>query len=267
MAAPAAHSYRLGKRFWSEAPLLLTATIHAASGLVDSTVNDSEQRERDYLAAFRFYLRQPGVQHLVFVENSGADLSKFRALTESAGKNVELLSFDGNSFPSSYGKGYGEALLLDRALRESTLLAQAPAFIKTTGRLIVRNLQPLLESIDPDSAGHFDVRDHAIYARLGLRGTAHHADTRFFVVSQSLFSAHFRKRHESHRAGRFSLEANYLDALREAQRQGWRVRDRFTIEPIYAGTAGHGKNYDAPSEQIKRAVRQWSRRWFPGFKI
>lgn len=267
MLAAQPQNCRLGERFWTEAPLLLTATIHVASGLVDSTLNNPEQRERDYLAAFRFYLQHPCVHRLVFVENSGADLAKFRALGAAADKKVEVLSHPGNSFPSSFGKGYGEALLIHRALCESELLAEAPAFIKATGRLIVRNLQPLLASIDPVSAGHFDVRDHDLYARLGLPGTAHHADTRFFVVSQPLFSAHFRHRHEAHDAGRYSLEASYLEALREAQRDGWLVRDRFAIEPSYAGTAGHGKNYDAMPERIKRAVRQWSRRWMPDLKI
>jgi hypothetical protein len=63
------------------------------------------------------------------------------------------------------------------------------------------------------------------------------------------------------------LEANYLSAIRRAQTDGWTIRDRFSVEPIYGGTAGHGKNYDALPEQGKRAVRNFARRWFPTLKI
>lgn len=258
-------SCTLGERFWLTSPLLLTATIHVAQGLSDSPIANAQARERDYFDCLRFYLAQPTIERVVFVENSGADLERFRTLGSAA--RLELVSLDNNSFPSEFGKGYGEAQLIDEALRRSRMLAQAPAFMKATGRILLRNISSLVQRIDPTSSGHFDVRDHDLYERLRLRASAHHADTRFFVVSQALFSAHFRHLHLAHGSGTFSIEANYLKAIRRAQSDGWSVRDRFAIEPVYGGTAGHGKNYDALPERTKRFVRGSLRRVWPSLKI
>lgn len=260
-------SHHLGAGFWNQAPLLLTATIHVASGLVDSPIADPARRERDYLDGLRFYLAQHDVSKVVFVENSGANLERFRELGISRGRQLEVVSLDQNAFPAAFGKGYGEAQLIDRVLDESELLGTAPAFIKATGRLVVRNFTELVSSTDPDCSGHFDVRDHAIYDMLRIRASGHHADTRFFVVHKALFDAHFRRLHETHTGGTFSLEANYLGAIRRATHDGWRLRDRFFVEPIYVGTAGHGKNYDGVRERAKRRVRNLTRRWLPELKI
>lgn len=259
--------YRLGAGFWNHAPLLLTATIRVADGLADSPMADPLERERDYLDCLRFYLAQKRVSRVVFVENSGADLRHFRNLTVPRGAQLELVSLDQNTFPREFGKGYGEAQLMDSALTQSELLRAAPVFVKATGRLMVRNITDLLGAIDTECSGHFDVRDHEIYTRLGLGASGHHADTRFFVVHRALFDAHFRGLHHTHTTGTFSIEANYLRAIRSAESAGWCVRDRFLIEPVYGGTAGHGKNYDAFSERSKRALRVVTRRWLPALKI
>lgn len=258
---------QLGPRFWEHSPLVLTATIHVASGLADSPIADPVQRTHDYLRCLRFYLDQPCVSRLVFAENSGADLTPFRDLAASASKPVEILALDHNSFPVEFGKGYGEALLIDCILATSKQLEAAPAFMKATGRLLVRNINALTRTTDTSASAHFDVRDHDWHKRLGLSGTAHHADTRFFVIHRALFDAHFRDLHTRHTRGTFSIEASYLTALRDAQRAGWLIRDRFSVEPVYGGVAGHGKNYDSLRERGKRAIRSAARRWLPSLKI
>lgn len=247
--------------------MLLTATIHVAAGLTDSPISDPSRREREYLDCLRFYLAQERVRRVVFVENSGADVTVFRRVPTPRNVHLEVVSLDQNVFPSEFGKGYGEARLIDTVLSRSELLSQAQAFVKVTGRLTLRNVSPLLASLDVTASGHFDVRDHEIYSWLGLPGSGHHADTRFFAVRRELFDAHFRSLHTAHTNGVFSLEANYLGAIRRAQRAGWKVRDRFTIEPVYGGTAGHGKDYDALPERAKRAVRSLARRCLPNLKI
>lgn len=257
----------LGQRFWEYSPLVLTATIHVASGLPDSPVADPTRRANDYLRCLQFYLDQPSVSRIVFAENSGADLTRFHELAASATKVVEVLGLDHNSFPVEFGKGYGEAVLLDQLLATSQQLETAPAFMKATGRLLVRNIDALIETTDARASAHFDVRDHDWHKRLGLTGTAHHADTRFFVVHRALFDVHFRHLHQRHTHGNFSLEASYLTALHDAQRAGWLIRDRFNIEPIYGGVAGHGKDYDSLRERGKRTLRRAARRWLPSLKI
>lgn len=258
---------QLGTRFWEHSPLVLTATIHVASGLPDSPVADPVRRASDYLRCLQFYLDQPSVSRIVFAENSGADLTHFHALAASATKPVEVLGLDHNTFPVEFGKGYGEAALMDHVLGTSKQLDAAPSFMKATGRLLVRNIDALVQTIDARASAHFDVRDHDWHRRLGLNGTAHHTDTRFFVVHRALFDAHFRHLHSRHTSGTFSIEASYLTALRDAQRAGWLIRDRFYVEPIYGGVAGHGKDYDSLRERSKRAVRRVARRWLPSLKI
>src|SRR5262245_33289167 len=74
--------------------LLLTATIHVGSTALTARV-DPRQRLADYAAALGFWLRVAGIDHIVFCENSGADLAPLqRAAAEVApARRVEWLGF------------------------------------------------------------------------------------------------------------------------------------------------------------------------------
>ena len=54
------------------------------------------------------------------------------------------LAFEAPAFDSRHGKGYGELLIVDRAVQS---LAENAVVIKVTGRLIVDNFSELLPGI------------------------------------------------------------------------------------------------------------------------
>src|SRR4051812_36686201 len=107
--------------------LLLTATITPPPGATYLARTDPGARLRDYLWAFDFYVNLPNkvIGRIVFVENSGGDLSELRRLAEQhPEKEIEFISFFGLDYPPEYGRGYGEFKLIDHAFDHSELLAR-----------------------------------------------------------------------------------------------------------------------------------------------
>jgi hypothetical protein len=94
-------------------------------------------------------LDDPHVRNIVLVENSGYPLDSLRALVarHPAGKDVEFLSFDGQDFPRSRGKGYGETLALRHVLEHSVQLRRTQRFLKVNGRYYVSNVARVLAAM------------------------------------------------------------------------------------------------------------------------
>lgn len=93
--------------------LVMTASINpnGMQGLSPESLNNREEQYRDTL---RFYTQQPSIARILFVENSAWDLSRLKQEVDCP--RVMWLSLDENNFPREWGKGYGEFLLLDRAV-------------------------------------------------------------------------------------------------------------------------------------------------------
>ncbi len=124
--------------------LLLTATIFPPNNVPDLVVLDPELRTFQYIQALKFYSARLGkvYQRIVFAENSGASLEP---ISRVFGRNrlIELLSVEPISYPSNYGKGYGEMKLVDDAMQSSEILSQLPpsaVIWKLTGRYRVLNI-------------------------------------------------------------------------------------------------------------------------------
>jgi hypothetical protein len=250
---------------------MLAASIQPHAGLPDAALQaDARSREQDYIACFKFYLRSfPQLRKVVFADNSGWSLDNVRdAVSRDAapGTALEFVSFQANDFPGVYAKGYGEALLIDRALGQSTLLATTPYFAKMTGRHCLRNLTDIVEKTTPGFDLLCDLRDHGIYEMIGSSRCGRHFDTRFFVASRALYDRHFRKAYESHRSGGYSIEGEFYRITKRIEHSE-RVVCRFPVEPIYSGLSGHGKSYDSLPERSKRLVRSLTRRAMPGLRI
>src|SRR5437870_2397430 len=120
--------------------LLLTATVQPAD-VIFCERRDVSTRLQDYLEGFRFWLGERLMQRIVFVENSGVDLTPFRNLAERHGghKDVELLSYREAPFDPGLGKSHGEARIIAHALRESRLLRGDWFILKGTGRYCPTN--------------------------------------------------------------------------------------------------------------------------------
>ena len=248
--------------------LLLTATVQVNRGVAGVTAPAAEAREADYLENLRYQLHHhPRIRRLVFAENSGWPLDRFaRAIEDNPlSKEVELLQLDCNDFPGHLGKGYGEALLIDRALAASRLAAAASHVAKLTGRQRILNLTALLASAPAGVRFLCDLRDHGFYERFGLPAAGRYCDTRFFLFDRSFFDAHLRRLYRAAESGEVehNLEAAYYDAVKALEREPG-VLPRFGVEPRYRGRAGHwNKDYGGARERIKQTVRAAARRLFP----
>jgi hypothetical protein len=127
-------------------PLMLTATIQVRTDIRATPRRDIDIRLNDYKTSLERWLGNPVVTSVVFVENSGFDLSSLEAIARAfPTKQVEFLSFDSPIFNGERGgKSFGEMLCFEHCLANSELLKSAPNFLKATGRYYVPNAQSLM---------------------------------------------------------------------------------------------------------------------------
>jgi len=115
--------------------LLLSACINP-NGMSYTEIQNPKERESHYLNALSYYLKKTKYK-IVFVNNSGEDISY---KVDNRDNRIEFLSFYGNDYDKSYGKGYGEFLILQYAFKNSVFISKCNYVIKITGRLIVKNI-------------------------------------------------------------------------------------------------------------------------------
>lgn len=220
--------------------LLMTATVDP-KGCPDARFAVSE-RQRQYLSAFAFYLRKlargGGYDAILFCENSGADLSAFRALVPPALRDrVAFLSAPPERFTPEKGKSYNEALLMDLAL-EACPARWAPAlFFKVTGRYAILNIGTFLRECrkaGPSLQLFCDQKDHRLFSRLGLSWCEQWGETRYFAFTQAFWDTWFRAK--AGRDGR-DFEAFIFDVAR-ANYGRKDCRFRFRQEAFIHGVGG-----------------------------
>ncbi|MEA3445019.1 MAG: hypothetical protein U9R19_09885 [Bacteroidota bacterium] len=131
--------------------LLMTATINPRKGEPLLKRTDPDSRRKDYEKAFLFYLDflGKGIDHILFVENSEADLMDFKDLIpDELQEKVELISFYGLDYPIEHGRGFGEFKLIDYAMQNSTIvkkLNDTDYILKITGRYQMINFGKILK--------------------------------------------------------------------------------------------------------------------------
>jgi histone H3 len=111
--------------------VLLTATITPPPGATHLARTDPKIRLGDYRKAFDFYcsaLAAGVIDQLIFAENSQSDIRSLRDVTEKHGvtAKTEFISHPGLDYPPEYGRGYGEFMLVDRAMASSLLIRKLP---------------------------------------------------------------------------------------------------------------------------------------------
>jgi len=143
--------------------LLLTATVQPMEGLPDLARTDPSVRLQDYKSTLHAYLsllRTGLVTHIVFAENSGADLTSLKTMVAEAGvaQFVEFVSFYGLDFEPAKGRGFGEFKLVDYAMSTALCLRDSADVVvwKCTGRYFVRNLGTLIRK----TSASFDLQCH-----------------------------------------------------------------------------------------------------------
>lgn len=131
--------------------LVLTATVSLSRG-AKMQRSDAATRRDDYLNALNFWLQNPDprLNRIVFLENSGDDLTAFRELAAGNNpyqKDIEFISVPSMEIPDGIHYGIGELRTLDDGLAQSQMVRTTTHFIKATGRLIFPGLSRLLDHL------------------------------------------------------------------------------------------------------------------------
>lgn len=163
--------------------IVLTATITVKPDMCLTERKDYSTRLSDYRNSFQKWLDNRSVERIVVVENSGYGMEEFSAAARAVpGKQVEFLSFAAPEFDGARGKGYGEMLCLEHAIRNSRLLAGSGYFIKVSGRYYLRNADKLMM--------HLNAHPY-LEAVCNLKRNLTWADSRAFAASTEFLTEYF----------------------------------------------------------------------------
>jgi hypothetical protein len=183
------------------------------------------------------------VHRVILGENSNTrfDFSRIVRYLEAAGKEVELLVFDGNKESPRFGKGFGEGEIMEHLYTHSRLLRMTDTFYKVTGRLFVRNFDLVSDATDSR---------HAFRRKYGKPGNPSKVDTTFFKCGLDLFESRLMHAYRQvDDTKRTFIEHMYFDQLRDTDAGG------FALNPELVGQqASTGKVYAEYDEEVVRAA-------------
>lgn len=121
--------------------ILLTGCVNP-NGMAYTKLQDPATRLKQYTEAIQWYLYHTN-KKVVFVENTLCDFSDIFSEYIESGR-LEYITFKGNEYNRSLGKGYGEALIIKEALKRSVFISSSDQILKITGRLILKNLNNII---------------------------------------------------------------------------------------------------------------------------
>jgi hypothetical protein len=101
----------------------------------------------DYKKTFVRWCQNKFADKIIFIENSGYDLSFFHETSKNfPNKTIEIISSNlNNTFEKSLGKGYGEYLCLKEIFKNSKIVNNTDYYFKITGRYYVKNFNKIFE--------------------------------------------------------------------------------------------------------------------------
>jgi hypothetical protein len=142
---------------------ILTASVTPHPTLVDSGRASAGDRIADYKTGVSFWLNlaEPRIERVIFIENTGHDLSgleSFAKANNRFGREIEFISLNRNDIPRGLHYGYAEFKLIVEGLRVSRLYRHARGVIKATGRYIFPQLTRLLNRLPPTFRVAVDAR-------------------------------------------------------------------------------------------------------------
>jgi len=248
--------------------LLVTATITPSKDMPSNALTDATERLGHYRQALRSYLSfpTPCPDQILFCENSGYDLEPLRAVARDEnphGKPVHFWSFSPDA-PPERGKGYGEMEILDRAYDTHLMrLGEDTMVWKVTGRLVVKNLDRLIQSRPASARFYIDMRKLPF---VGHRGNlSHYADTRIMGYTPNAYKELLYGLKDGQT---WVNEKGIFDRLYAASRRDKRITPRFRIQPQVQGLDGTLlKDYEGTRQVIKEWVRRVARVLTPGLWI
>ena len=166
--------------------LLITAAIDITKFQAPYTVLTAlDIRLQQYLNSLEYAIENYNrINHIIFCDNTGYkyDYSKLQKRAEQKGKTLEVFIFRGNyQLIQEKGKGYGEGEIVKHALNNSEVLNNSFLFYKMTGRIVIKNMDQLMDSTYSDNAFIFLSNTKGHYDR---------ARTLFYKVNTSFYKQH-----------------------------------------------------------------------------
>lgn len=214
--------------------IMLTGTIDtSAFNNTNVKLVDTEERLKQYEEAMRFYIEETKLEKIVFVENSGYSFSveKFRKLARNYGKQFEFIPVKTNYEKTiTLGKSYGEGDCIEQGVLNSCLLSDEEAFYKVTGRVIIRNIDRLLDN---------DNQSRCIF-----RNDLNRCYTVFFKLNRQMFLDYFLNcKNQCNEASDIDIETVFYRII---MKNDLKVNS-FSQYPRYDGIIGTlGKAYNDP---------------------
>lgn len=167
--------------------LILTACIKPVDIPFLERKSETERLE-DYKKTFIKWCENKLINKIIFIDNSGYDLSFFNDKSKSfENKKIEILSTNlNNTFDKKLGKGYGEYLCLKEIQNQSHLFRESDYFIKVTGRYYIKNYANFFnEFIKKRSDIFVCMKDNLTYADSHVFAGTKHFFSNYLISSIS----------------------------------------------------------------------------------
>lgn len=207
--------------------VIITGTLRPDKAVYRVKLSDTEERLKQYADSLKFLANCKKISKYVFCENSGA-LELLERLKNMAGDGIEteFLSFTGSRDAVQRGKGYGEGEILQYVWKHSKFLQQEEEFVKITGRIVVRNLDSVLQKMKPGINYFNSVRPLTREQQI---------DTKFYRVSKKSFEDCFLNAYTKvNDAEEKYLEHVYYEVIKDNK-----IKYRnFPEYPVYEGISG-----------------------------
>lgn len=129
-------------RLYNKVAILLTGCINP-NGMCYTALQCADIRKVHYLEAIDFYLQETNLR-IVFCENTDTNIFD-EIISPKKYERLEYLTFQGNNYDKSRGKGYGEARTIKYAIEHSQYIQSVDYIIKITGRVKILNISNLLK--------------------------------------------------------------------------------------------------------------------------
>lgn len=223
--------------------LLLTGCINP-NGMAYTSLNDKEERKRQYVNAIRHYLIHTDFP-VIFTENSDTDISSLFQDDIKTGR-FECLTFQGNRNKEK-GKGYGECEIIQYALNNSILIKSQKdlRIVKITGRLIISNIRHVifLHTIISSSRTTFCM----------INSDLSFPDSRIILAHISFYKAFLMYKEKINDNEGYFFEHALCDIIKDDQRFPY---SPFFIQPQIIGMSGStGIYYPNEPSSCSRKIR------------
>ena len=248
--------------------LVLTACIRTRV-IENAFLTDPELRLRDYEHSLTVWLEYPDprLKKILFIENSGADLSTLRKIADRyPNATVEFASLNSDADrPEGFDYGFSELMMLDQGLAQSQLRNTTSHMVKVTGRLMFPKMSRLLDRLPKDYSLAVDSRLSKGLTRYPQRFTT----TQAFMASHGFYDKVLRYEYLNMRPHSYPgfIEHVFFERLYPLRNEpGILMRFPVNLDPV--GKAAHwGKDYHSWGQRTVSAGRAVARVLFPNFWI